>query len=88
MPLRIILYGKPDCHLCHEAQALLERLATEYDLNLIFIDITQDLKVWERYWNLIPVIEIENGPRLESKVSEAELRRLLDRAGVRKSLAG
>jgi glutaredoxin len=78
--MRVTLYGKPECHLCDDAKAVLERLAGEYGLVVETVDITQDPDLWERYWDVIPVLEIEGGPTLASKITEHRLRRALERA--------
>jgi len=88
MSLRITLYGKPDCHLCHEAQALLERLAADYDLALESVDITQDPLLWERYRTLIPVVDVEGGPKLTLKIDAEALRQALEDAGARRRASG
>ncbi len=75
--MRVTLYGKPDCHLCDDVKAVLERLAQEYGLAIEVVDITQDTGLWERYWDAIPVVEIEGGPTLVSKITEYRLRRVL-----------
>ncbi len=56
--IRVRLYGKPDCHLCDEAMALLETLSREFALQIEKIDITRDAELFARYRYLIPVLEI------------------------------
>ena len=88
MSLRITLYGKPDCHLCHEAQTLLERLAAEYDLAVETVDITQDPLLWKRYRTLIPVVEVEGGPKLTLKIDAETLRQALEAVGAQRTVSG
>jgi len=77
-PIIVVLWGKADCSLCDKAQAILERLAKEYDVHLEKRDIRADPDVLERYRFIIPVVEIENGPRFETKVTELWLRRAFE----------
>jgi glutaredoxin len=62
MPSRptVVLYGRPDCHLCDEARAGLESLRADglaFDLDEI--DIESDDALLRRYLERIPVIELE-----------------------------
>ena len=78
MPVRAVrLYGKPGCHLCEQAEELLEDLRNEFPHALISIDITSDQALFERYRYEIPVIALDNGQMIGGKVTEAQLRALL-----------
>jgi glutaredoxin len=62
MPSRqtVVLYGRPDCHLCEEARAGLESLrAGGLDFDLDEIDIESDDELLRRYLERIPVIELD-----------------------------
>jgi glutaredoxin len=62
MPSRqtVVLYGRPDCHLCNEARAGLESLrAGGLDFDLDEIDIESDDELLRRYLERIPVIELD-----------------------------
>jgi glutaredoxin len=62
MPSRqtVVLYGRPDCHLCKEARAGLESLrAGGLDFDLDEIDIESDDELLRRYLERIPVIELD-----------------------------
>ena len=72
----LTLYGKPDCHLCDEARAVLERVRTQQPFELIERDITQDEALERAYFERIPVIAIDGEDAFELFVDE---RRLLDR---------
>jgi len=75
---RVILYTKPGCHLCDKARAILLRVARDYSLTIESVDITQDDELYQRYWDVIPVVEVEGGPTFVSKVSEYRLRKALE----------
>ena len=56
----LVLYGRPDCHLCDEAREMLAPLvARAGDVELIEIDIEGDDALLRRYLERIPVIELE-----------------------------
>lgn len=83
-PINVVLWGKADCSLCDKAQAILERLARDYDVRVDKRDILADPAAFERFRYTIPVVEIENGPRLETKITELWLRRALDEVRSRR----
>jgi hypothetical protein len=62
MPSRptVVLYGRPDCHLCDEARAGLESLRADgLDFDLDEIDIESDDGLLRRFLERIPVIELD-----------------------------
>jgi hypothetical protein len=71
------LLMKPGCHLCEEAEALLEALAGECPMDLQVIDITADADTFDRYRYEIPVVAVEGGGSLSGRIAEADLRRIL-----------
>lgn len=76
----MILYGKPDCGLCDHAAAVLEQVARRVPLEIVSVDITGDPALEARYALVIPVVELDDGSRLETEISEWQVLRLL---GVR-----
>jgi hypothetical protein len=57
---RVRLYARPDCHLCDEARAGLERLLADgLDFDLEEIDIETDDELHARFLERIPVIELD-----------------------------
>ena len=77
---RVTFYTKPGCHLCEEAEELLDDLRGEYELRVTPFDITTDLAVFERYKYEIPVIVVEGGATVFGRIELAQLRRALDDA--------
>jgi glutaredoxin len=73
---RVTFYTKAGCHLCEQAEELLEDL-DEYDVQLTKIDITEDLAIFERYKYEIPVIVVEGGGTVGGRISAEALRRAL-----------
>ncbi len=72
-----ILYGKPECHLCEDAAAILESLARDEDLHWRCVDIREDPALFERYRYTIPVIEIVGGPTLAWPTTRERVRRAI-----------
>jgi glutaredoxin len=70
-------YTKPGCHLCEQAEELLEALMAECPLDLEMIDITTDVDIFDRYRYEIPVIAVEGGGTASGRITEADLRRVL-----------
>lgn len=77
-PVRhVTFYSKPGCHLCEDAEELLDALREDYDLRVTWIDITGDLEIYERYKYEIPVVIVEDGGTASGRIDEAALRRAL-----------
>jgi thiol-disulfide isomerase/thioredoxin len=77
-PIQIVVWSKTDCSLCDRVLAILEKLSHDYPIVVTSRDITDNPAAFERYRYLIPVVEIQGGPRLEGKITEHWLRRGLD----------
>lgn len=72
---RVTFYTKPGCHLCEQAEELLEDLRRDYDLSVTPIDITSDLAIFERYKYEIPVVVVEGGGTVSGRIDAPGLRR-------------
>ena len=58
--LRVVLYARPECHLCDDARAGLERLRADgVDFELDEVNIETDDELHSRFLERIPVIELE-----------------------------
>lgn len=77
MILTVRFYTKPGCHLCEQAEELLESLAAECPLDLEVVDITTDMDIFDRYRYEIPVVAVEGGGTVSGRITEADLRRVL-----------
>ena len=75
----LTLYGKPGCHLCHEARDAVKRVLLERKLALEEIDITLDPALFARYGERIPVLELDGEILFEFVVDEDLLQERLDR---------
>jgi glutaredoxin len=70
---RVTLFSRPGCHLCDEAQAVLDRVGEPYDV----VDIENDDELFKRYLERIPVVVVDGEEVFEFFVEESTLRRLL-----------
>jgi glutaredoxin len=74
---RITLIGKPGCHLCDEARAVVARVAEELGVGWTELDITRDERLAEQYWEQIPVTLVDGRRHDFWRVDEARLRAAL-----------
>ncbi len=74
---RVVLYGKPGCHLCDITHQLLLGLKREFDLAIEEIDITRDAALLERYREAIPVLVIDDRATLAAPIRTADIRAAL-----------
>jgi len=58
------LYRKDGCHLCERVLAELLKLGDEQFFKISIKDITTDSQLFERYKNIIPVVEVDGKVRL------------------------
>ncbi|MBI4787860.1 MAG: glutaredoxin family protein [Chloroflexi bacterium] len=77
MSHRIILYTKPGCHLCEIAHQLLLGLRREFELTFEERDITRDPSLFEKYWDKIPVVLIDDRTTLAAPIRVADVRAAL-----------
>jgi glutaredoxin len=76
---RVTLYGKPGCHLCDDARAVVERVRTEHPFELREIDVSLDPQLFREYGERIPVLELDGEELFEFHVDEAVLMERVDR---------
>ncbi len=79
----VALYGRPGCHLCDDARAVLERVRAELPFALVERDIEQDDALFKAYLERIPVVTLDGEELFELFVDEGELRRRLAYTGQR-----
>ena len=59
-PVTLTLIGKPDCHLCDDARAVIrDVLAGTEGVTLEERSILDDQELHDRYWDEIPVVLID-----------------------------
>ena len=73
----VTLYGRPDCHLCDEARAALERVRATHPFRFVERDIEADDVLFKRYLERIPVVAVDGEELFDFFVDEERLRRTL-----------
>jgi glutaredoxin len=74
---RVTLYGKPGCHLCDDARAVVEAVCAELGVGWTEIDITSDPELFRTYGEQIPVTLVDGRQHDFWHVDPARLRRAL-----------
>ena len=74
---RVVLYGKPGCHLCEEALDVLWRVQKDDPFELAIVDIRSDDALYDRMIESIPVVEVAGEAFSEFYVDETLLRHRL-----------
>ena len=72
--MTLVLYGRPGCHLCDDARAVLQRIGHPFDE----VDIESDDELLARYLERIPVIALDGNELYDFFVDETDLRERLD----------
>jgi glutaredoxin len=73
----VTLYGRPGCHLCDDARAVLEDLRARVPFTLEEVDIEGDAALHARYLERIPVIALDGTELYDFFVDAGELERKL-----------
>lgn len=73
----VVLYGRPGCHLCDDARAVLQRVRAELPFVLEERDIERDDALHRAYLERIPVVALDGEELFDFFVDEDELRRRL-----------
>ena len=73
------LYGKPGCHLCDDARAVVQRVRAQRWFELVEIDVTLDPVLHREYGERIPVLTLDGEELFEFHIEEAVLLKRLDR---------
>ena len=75
--MKLTMYSRPSCHLCHDMKAVVQRVAETLPLEIEEIDISSDPALEARYGLEIPVLMVGGKKAAKYRVTEEELRRLL-----------
>jgi hypothetical protein len=54
----VTVLGKPDCHLCHEVEAVIRQVARRRRFRLERLNILNDPALFEQYHAAIPVVKV------------------------------
>jgi glutaredoxin len=74
---RITLLGRPGCHLCDDARAVISKVADDLGVGWEERDITQSPADLREYWEKIPVTLVDGVQHDFWRVSADRLRRAL-----------
>jgi glutaredoxin len=80
--VKVVLYGKPGCHLCDEARAVVSEALAGRDVELEQVDVTLDPALEHRYGERIPVLVLEGEELFEYFVDARALAERLDTVGA------
>ena len=75
----LTLYSRPECHLCDEARAALERVRARTTFSLHEVNIETDDELHRRYLERIPVVALGDEELFDFFVDEAALENRLYR---------
>jgi hypothetical protein len=73
----VTLIGKPGCHLCDDARAVVAEVCAELGAAWEEKDITVDSELHRRYWEQIPVVLVDGEQHDFWRVDPGRLRRAL-----------
>lgn len=74
----VTLIGKPGCHLCDDARAVVEDVLAEFPgVRMLEQSILDDPTLHERYWDEIPVVLIDGAVHTIYRVDADRLRAAL-----------
>ena len=72
MSRNVVLYGRPGCHLCDDARAILMSVRAEHDFVFEERDIERDDALFRAYLERIPVVTIDGEEAFELFVDATE----------------
>ncbi|MFF8445984.1 glutaredoxin family protein [Streptomyces californicus] len=73
----VTLIGKPGCHLCEDARAVVAAVCEETGAVWTEKDITEDEALYKEYWEQIPVVLVDGEQHTFWRVDPARLRTAL-----------
>jgi glutaredoxin len=79
MTPRITLYGRPGCHLCDEARAVIEKVCAEVGEQYVEVSIDDDPELQRRFTEEVPVTFVDGRQHDFWRVDETRLRAALAR---------
>jgi Glutaredoxin-like domain (DUF836) len=77
----LTLYGKPGCHLCDEARAVVREARAGRAVELNEVDVSLDPVLERRYGERIPVLAVDGEELFEYVVDLDALAERLDKVG-------
>ena len=77
--MNVTIVGKPGCHLCDEARAIVEQVCSETGATWDELSVLEDVALFDSYWEKIPVLLIDGAVHDFWRVDPERLRRALSR---------
>jgi glutaredoxin len=74
---RVILYGRPGCHLCDDARAVVEQVCAELGESYTEVSVDGDAELQRRFGEEIPVTFVDGRQHDFWRVDPARLRAAL-----------
>ncbi|MFC6158752.1 glutaredoxin family protein [Kribbella sp. NPDC058693] len=74
---KVVMYGKPGCHLCDDAREIIRAVCGELGVEWTEVDITQDDQLFTQYGEQIPVTFVDGKQHDFWRVDPARLRKAL-----------
>ncbi len=59
MSARVVLLGKPECHLCDDARVIVAQVCAELGEQWVDQSILDDVTLYDEYWDKIPVVVVD-----------------------------
>jgi glutaredoxin len=81
-PVTIVIYTRIGCHLCEEAERLLQTRCSSARFTLQTIDVDADPELIVRFGECVPVVAVNGKVRFRGCVSPVLLDRLLRMAAA------
>jgi hypothetical protein len=78
MPARITLVGKPGCHLCDDARAVIAAVCADTGDTWVELSIEDDPALYDEHWERIPVVLVDGRPHDFRRIDEGRLRAALE----------
>ncbi|WP_329219961.1 glutaredoxin family protein [Streptomyces sp. NBC_01485] len=73
----VTLIRKSGCHLCDDAESVIEKVCGELGVPWERKDITEDRELYDQYWEQIPVVLVDGRQHTFWRVDEGRLRKEL-----------
>jgi glutaredoxin len=71
--IRLTLYGRADCHLCHEMRAVVDSVTREGEIELEEVDVDADAALAAAYGAEVPVLCVNGRKAFKYRVDRAAL---------------
>lgn len=81
----VTLLGRPGCHLCEEAEAVLESVLPEFGARLVKVDVDGEPELKRRFGEQIPVVLVDGRKIAKHRVRADRLRRALEATYARRA---